>query len=92
MGYHRTFLGKARHMLGLAAEEALGDEEREIGVLHAGFLEHAVQHALHFFPYRIAVGLDYHTAANGRLFGQIRFYHDVIIPLGIVFRSRSYNL
>ena len=92
MGYHRAFLGKTGNVLGFAAEETLGDEEGEIGVLHACFLEHFVQHALHLFPNCIAVRLDYHTATHCRLFGQIRLNHDVVVPLGIVFRSGSYNL
>ena len=40
VGYHCALLGESRHVFGLTAEKTLGDEQGEIGVLYAGFLEH----------------------------------------------------
>ena len=71
-------------MFGLPAEETLGDEKREVSVLDAGFLEHPVQDALHLFPDSVAVGLDDHAAAHGRLLGQIGLDYEVVIPLRVV--------
>ena len=71
MGDHRAFLGEALDVLGFLFEEAQRDEEREVGVLVAGGLEHAVQHALDVLPERVAPGLDDHAAAHGRGLGQV---------------------
>ena len=69
VGDHGALLGKAFHVVGLFREERLGDEEREIGVLVPRVLKHLVQGRLHFLPDGIAVRLDYHAAAYGRIFG-----------------------
>ena len=81
MGDHGAFLCKSRHVLSFAAEEALGDEKGEIGVLDAGLLEHRVEGTLHLFPYGIPVRLDYHTSADSGLLGQICLDYYVVIPL-----------
>ncbi len=78
---HGALLGESRHMLGLTAEEGLGDEEREIGVLHAGALEHAVQRGLHLLPDGVSVGFDDHAAAHGGLLCEIGFQGQVVVPL-----------
>ncbi len=90
MGDHGALLGKAGHVFRFPAEEALGDEQREIGVLHAGFLEHAVQDVLHLLPDGIAVGFDDHAAANGGLLCQIGLDYQVVIPLGIIVGAFGY--
>ena len=84
---HGALLGEALHVLGLAAEERLGDEQGEIGVLVAGGLEHGVELALHLLPDGIAVGLDYHAAAHGRLLGQASLVDQLVIPLRIIIGS-----
>ena len=50
VGDHRQLRGEALHVLGLLLQEALGDEQREVGVLVPGGLEHPVQHALDVLP------------------------------------------
>ena len=81
MGYYSAFLGESCNVLGFTAEETLWDEKGEIGVLHTCFLEHSVEDMLHFFPDCVSVGLDYHAASYGRLFGQIGFHNNIVIPL-----------
>ncbi len=49
-----------------------------------GFLEHAVELLLHFFPDSIAVRLDYHTSAHCRLLGKVGFDDQVVIPLRVI--------
>ena len=66
-------------MLGLAAEEGLGDEEREVRVLVSGFLEHAVENMLHLLPDGVSVGLDDHAAADGGL----RFFEKLSVTLPV---------
>ena len=87
VGHHGALLGKALHMLGLAAEETFGDEEGEVGVLVAGGLEHAVQLGLHLLPDGVAVGFDDHASADGALFGQVGAHHQLVVPFGVVFAA-----
>src|SRR2546422_9847669 len=75
------------HVLGLAREEALGDEQREVGVLVPRRLEHRVQGALHQLPHAVAEGPDDHAAADRRVIGQLRLLDDVGIPLAEVPRA-----
>ena len=69
MGDDRALLSEALHVVGLAAEEALGDEEGEVGVVVPRLLEHIIELALHALPDRIAVGLDDHAATYGAALG-----------------------
>ena len=80
MRHHRTFLGEAFHMGGFFFQVAEWNEEREIGVLVAGGLEHSVQHGLHTLPQGVAPGLDDHAAPHLGVFGQIRSADDLLIP------------
>jgi len=90
VGDHGALLGKAFHVVGLFREERLGDEEREIGVLVPRVLKHLVQGRLHFLPDGIAVRLDYHAAAYGRIFGQTSLDHQVVVPLRVVVLGFGY--
>ena len=81
VGDHGALFGEAFDMLGFTAEERLGDEEGEIGVLVAGGLEHVVEGALHLLPDGVAVGFDDHAAADGGILGQVGAYYKFIVPL-----------
>ncbi len=48
------------------------------------FLEHAVKFMLHLLPNGIAVRLYHHTSAHSRLFGQICFNDQIVIPLRVI--------
>ena len=66
---HGTFFSETfRHLLFLG-QIALGNEEREVGVHVAGVLEHPVECVVNTFPDRVAMGLDHHATAHGRIFG-----------------------
>ena len=65
-----ALLGEALGHLLFLGEEALGDEQREVGVDVAGVLEHAVEAALHLLPDGVAVRLDDHAAAHVGVLGQ----------------------
>ena len=69
------------HVLGFFLQEALGDQEREVGVLVPGFLEHPVEGLLHAFPERISAGADDHAAFDGRVVRKFRLKDDIDIPL-----------
>src|SRR6185437_2709462 len=62
-------------------EEALGDEEREVGVDVAGLLDAAVQVGLDRLPYGVAVGADDHAALHGAVVGHLGLQDHVEIPL-----------
>ncbi len=87
MGHYGALFGKAFHMFGFTTKKRLWYQQREVGVLYAGFLEHPVEFTLHFFPDGIAVGLDDHASSHRRLFGKVGFYNEVVVPLRIVVGS-----
>ena len=84
MGHHRALLGEALHVFGFLLQERQRDEQREVRVLVARVLEHAVEHALHVLPQGVAPRLDHHAAAHGAVLGQIGRAHHLLIPLGVV--------
>ena len=89
VGHHSTLLGKALNMFSLSAEEALGNEQREVGVDVARLLEHFVKLALHLLPDGVTVRLDDHTAAHSRLLSQVSLNHQLIIPLRVILATFS---
>ena len=84
MGDDRAFLGEALDVRGFLLHEGQRDEQREVGVLVAGGLEHVVQRALHVLPERVAPRLDDHAAAHGGVLGQVGGADDLLVPLGVV--------
>jgi hypothetical protein len=83
---HRAFFGKTLGMLLFFFQERFRDKEREVSVLVSGRLEHIVEGPLHLFPDRETIRLNNHTAANGRILGQVSPFDDLVVPFGIVFR------
>jgi hypothetical protein len=78
---HHGGLGReAFHVLRLAREEALGNEERKVRVLVAGLLEHDVERALHLLPDGVAVGPDDHAAPDRAVVGQLGFHDQLVVP------------
>src|SRR2546430_16971149 len=67
----RDFLGEPLDVLGFLREEAHRDEQREVGVLVAGRLEHGIQGVLHQLPDAVAMRPDHHTAAHRRVVRQL---------------------
>ena len=65
---------------------ALGDEQREVGVLGAGRLDAGVDVGLHALPDGVAVGTDDHRAAHRSVVGQLRLGLDVLVPAREVVR------
>ena len=74
--------GEALGMLRFLFEVAQGDEQREVGIHVAGFLEHHVELTLHVLPQTIAPRLDDHAAAHFGVFGHVRGTDDLLIPFG----------
>ena len=56
----------------------------------ACLLEFIIEYALHLFPNRIAIRLDHHAAADGRLLGKVSLDDKIIIPLRVVLGPFSY--
>ena len=61
-------------------QEALRDEQREVGVLVAGVLEHLVERALHLLPDGVAVRPDDHAAAHRAVVGQLGPGDQLVVP------------
>src|SRR5438093_435457 len=64
----------------LALEEALRNEEWEIGVLMTRRLEHVIEGALHSLPDTVAIGTNHHAAAHRRVVGELRAQDDLVVP------------
>ena len=75
-------------VLGLAHQQALGNEQRKVRVDVAGRLEPAVERLLDQLPDGVAVRPDHHAALDGRVVGQLRAPDDVEVPAREVLRLR----
>ena len=84
VGHHSAFFGKSFHVLRFFRKIAFGDEQGEVGVLHARGFETGVECLLYPFPDGITIGLDHHAAAHGRLFGEVGFHDEFVVPARIV--------
>ena len=79
---------EALHVRRLAMEKALGNEQREIGVAVSRLLEHVIEGALHSLPDAVAIWSNDHAAADGRIVGELRAEHDLVVPGAEIFRTR----
>ena len=80
---HPGHLGReALDVLGLLLQEALGDEQREIGVDVAGGLDPAVQEPLDVLPDGVAVRADDHHPLHRGVVGQLGLLDDLEVPAG----------
>ena len=73
---------EAFDMLGLAHDQALGNEQREVRVDVPGLLEAPIEILLNQLPDGVAVRTDDHAALDRRVVGQLRAPDDVQIPAG----------
>ena len=80
MGDDRQLGAEALDVLGLAAQVALGDEQREVGVLGAGRLDAGVDLGLHPLPDAVAVRADDHRAPHRAVLGQLGLGQHVLVP------------
>ena len=75
---------KALDVVGLLHEQALGQEHGHVDVLVPGLLELGVQVLLDQLPDAVAIGLDDHAAAHGRIVDHVGLADHVRVPLGEV--------
>src|ERR1043166_1967532 len=87
MRNHRAFFCEPFGVLFLFFKKRFLDKKREVSIHVSRRLEHVIQSPLHLFPDRKTVRLYHHTATNGGVFCQIGAFDDLVIPLGIIFRS-----
>mmetsp|Transcript_9139 Transcript_9139/g.26676 ORF Transcript_9139/g.26676 Transcript_9139/m.26676 type:complete len:420 (+) Transcript_9139:648-1907(+) len=80
--------GEALDVLRLLAQEARGDEEREVGVLRAAVEDAAVEGLLEAVPDAHAPRADDHAALDGRRVDHVGGGDDVLVPERIVLVAR----
>ncbi len=85
-GDHGQLGTEALDVIGLALQVALGDEQREVGVLGADVLDAAIDVGLHALPDGVAVRADDHGAPHRAVVGQLGLGLDVLVPAGEVLR------
>jgi hypothetical protein len=85
----RHLLGEAFDMIGFLGEIGQRNEQREVAVLDARFLDARVHDLLDAFPDAIAPRLDHHAAAHARFLGQLGLGDHRLVPLGEVFVARD---
>jgi hypothetical protein len=85
VGDDRHFLGEAFHVVGFLGEVRQRNEQREIAVLDARFLDARVHQLLDAFPDAVTPRLDHHAAAHAGFLGKLGLGDHRLIPLGEVF-------
>ena len=75
---------EARDVVRLLLQQALWDEQREVGVDVAGRLDAGVESGLHVLPEGIAIGTDDHAAANRGVVRELSLEDDVRVPARVV--------
>ena len=78
----RDLRREAFDVLRLLAQQALGNEEREVRVDVPGRLEAPVERLLHQLPDRVSVRTDDHAALDRRIVGQLGAADDIDVPAG----------
>ena len=80
----RHLLGEAFDVLSLLGDEAHRDEEWEVAVVVARFLDAGIELRLNALPNAPAPRLDYHAAAHRARLGHVAVAHGGLVPLGEV--------
>ena len=83
---HCALFREALDVRGLLLHERQRDEQREVGVLVPGGLEHVIERALHVLPERVAPRADDHAAAHRRCLREVGARDDLLVPLGVILR------
>ena len=79
-GDDRQLGAEALDVVGLAAQVALGDQQREVGVARAAGLDPVVEAPLQELPDAVRPRADDHRAADRAVLGQLRLGHHVLVP------------
>jgi hypothetical protein len=82
---------EAFHMLRLALQVGLRDEQRQVDVLGAGRLDAGIHIGLHALPHRVGVRSDDHGAAHRTVVGQLCLLEHILIPPRKVVSPRRQN-
>ncbi|OQB54976.1 MAG: hypothetical protein BWX98_02177 [Candidatus Aminicenantes bacterium ADurb.Bin147] len=83
------FRSESFDVLGFLLEEALRDEQREIGVDVTGGFDPEIQGFLDVFPNGVAVGSDDHHPFHRGIIGQLGFLDDFGVPAGKILALRG---
>ncbi len=86
---NRRLFGKAGDMFRLTVKEINRYQQRKVCIQYALGLYTTVHFITHQFPYRPAVWLYRHAAANRRIFRQVGRRYQILVPFAKVFRTRG---
>jgi hypothetical protein len=89
LGHHRKLGGEALHVVGLAAQVGLGDEQREVGVVVARGLDPRIELGDQQLPDPVAVWADDHRSLDRSAVGQLRLDDELVVPGGEVLGLRG---
>ena len=89
MGYYCHFFGKTLNVIGLLLEKRERNKHRKIVIFVAGFFNLVVHYPLNALPNSVSPSLDNHTARRRGIFCHIGFGYHFLIPLRIIFFTRS---
>jgi hypothetical protein len=80
MGDDRKLGAEALDVLGLATQVALRNQQREVGVLHAGRLDPRVELLLQVLPDRERPRPDHHRPPHWPVVGQLGLRDHLLVP------------
>mmetsp|Transcript_4280 Transcript_4280/g.7071 ORF Transcript_4280/g.7071 Transcript_4280/m.7071 type:complete len:307 (+) Transcript_4280:1014-1934(+) len=81
LGHQRQLGRKAFHVVCLFSKERIGDQLREVGVLHALLFETSIEIGLNGLPDGISIRPDDHCASHGPIVSQFCLGHQFQVPL-----------
>ncbi len=80
VGHHSQLRSEPGDVLLLLFDIRHGNEQREVGVLVPGLLEHVVQRALHPFPDPVSPGTDHHAPSDRGIVRQLGPENHLVVP------------
>mmetsp|Transcript_20005 Transcript_20005/g.41065 ORF Transcript_20005/g.41065 Transcript_20005/m.41065 type:complete len:285 (-) Transcript_20005:676-1530(-) len=89
MSDHSTLLSKSIHMFCLLRQKTLRNQKGEIGIVSSMVFNSGIEVVSDLVPDGHSPRFDDHASSDGRNLGKVADTDDVIVPFGVVFRSRG---
>ena len=88
MCHDGTLLGKSVHVFGFFRQKGFGNQQRKVRIFGSMILNLIIQLSSHAIPNGHAPRFNDHTSTHWRRFGEARDANQIIVPLGVVGRTR----